>query len=213
MMQRASGLMIGGFLIFIVGMGLLYGEPAPDPIIVREEAGGAPIAPDGHATLAGLGTGELDAGERTDLQDVREQIQESHALLDRLHDREPLPVLASIRTATGTHLSLIDRLMDRYGVEQENTTPNSGPDDRAATVDTATAALRAAARAQERSIAGLDAALNRTSDPDARLVYRSLRQAAGHQLHALERRLAMHGATYEPDTLTEQRYRAFVPPR
>lgn len=213
MMRWAQGLMIGGFLTFIVGMGLLYGEPAPDPIIVRGQAGGAPIAPDGHQRLAGMGTGTLDAAERTELQQVRAMTQETHDLLSQLHDQHPLPVLASTRAATGTHLTVLDQLHDRYNVSQaDSSTSQQQYDGPAAIPANATGSLRAAARAQEQMITGLDTALNRTDDTDARLVYRSLRAASSHQLRALVRQLAMRGVDYRPVALSEDQLHQLTAP-
>lgn len=215
MMRWTQGLMIGGFLAFIMGMGLMYGEPVPEPAIVQEQSGGAPIAPDGHQRINQASSGSLDGQEQAALREVLGTVQRTHDLTFVLHDRYPLPVLAHIGAASSTHAAAARTVMDQYDIEDRTGTVPQEVQDRydELTVDAVneTTALRSAARAQEHLIARAADGLNRTDDTDAELVHRSLRAAGAHQLHALVRRLAMRGVGYEPSVLDEDRYRQLVP--
>lgn len=161
---------------------------------------GASPGVDSPVLLPITDTSSLTVAERDDILFLREEEQMAHDLYIRWAGMYPVPVFSNIAASETRHISEVQLLIDRYGLQgnpignastgYHNTTIQSLYTILAAQGDASlTGAFEAGLAVEERDIADLDHALATTNRADIIQVWSSLRQGSENHKSAFLRQL------------------------
>jgi hypothetical protein len=151
-----------------------------------------------NGSIANLEQGTLTAAQKVDLAAMAEEEKMAHDVYVTLAEQYPdLYQFSRIARAESQHLSLVQALLDRYGIADPTTGMDVGEftsaafqdlyDELVAGATTATKALQAGVTVEKTDIADLKAAMSDITAPDVLQVYTNLLKGSERHLAAFSR--------------------------